>query len=101
MAGTPISVSVSAKDPYGNIAVGYLGTVHFTSTDSQAVLPADYAFQSTDAGIHTFSVTLATSGAKTITATDTAEQMRTVQGENRLCGVLGTCSPEIYRCSET
>ena len=26
------SVTVTAKDPYGNTATGYTGTVHFTST---------------------------------------------------------------------
>ena len=47
------------------------GTVHFTSTDAQAVLPANYTFTAGDAGAHTFSVTLETAGTQTITATDT------------------------------
>ena len=42
------------KDAFGNTATGYTGTVHFTSTDGQAVLPADYTFTAGDAGIHTF-----------------------------------------------
>jgi uncharacterized repeat protein (TIGR01451 family) len=50
---------------------GYTGTVHFTSSDSQAVLPADYTFQSSDAGSHQFSFTLKTLGDQTITVTDT------------------------------
>ena len=50
---------------------GYRGTVHFTSSDSQAVLPADYTFLSTDAGSHQFSFTLNTLGNQTITVTDT------------------------------
>src|SRR5579864_800260 len=34
---------------------GYTGTVHFTSSDAQAVLPADYTFVPSDAGSHQFS----------------------------------------------
>ena len=42
--------SVTARDPYNNTATGYVGTVHFTSSDGQAVLPANYMFTSGDAG---------------------------------------------------
>ena len=48
------NVTVTAKDAYGNMATGYTGTVHFTSSDGQAVLPANYTFVAGDAGIHTF-----------------------------------------------
>ena len=50
---------------------GYTGTVHFTSSDSQAVLPADFTFLPGDAGLHAFSFTLKTLGDQTITITDT------------------------------
>ena len=50
---------------------GYTGTVHFTSSDAQAILPADYTFLTTDAGSHVFSFTLKTLGDQTITVTDT------------------------------
>jgi ELWxxDGT repeat protein len=72
-AGTAGSVTVTAADAYGNKTTSYLGTVHFTSTDAQAVLPADYTFTSTDNGVHTFTngVTLKTAGNQSITATDT------------------------------
>ena len=76
-AGAPFSVTVTAKDPYGNTAngstTGYLGTVHFTSSDGQAGLPANYTFTAGDAGVHTFTngVTLNTTGSQTVTATDT------------------------------
>jgi hypothetical protein len=61
------------KDAYGNTVTGYTGTVHFTSSDGQAVLPANYTFTATDAGVHTFSggVTLKTVGSQTVTVTDT------------------------------
>jgi sugar lactone lactonase YvrE len=81
--GTPFDITVTALDPYGNTAVNYQGTVTFSTsdTDSGIVLPADYTFTVADAGVHTFTggVTLITSGAQTITATDTASGMtRTV-----------------------
>jgi hypothetical protein len=70
-AGTGFNVTVKALDTYGNVATGYLGTVHFTSSDAQALLPADYTFTATDAGKHTFSAILKTAGNESITATDT------------------------------
>ncbi len=70
-AGTAISISVTAFDPFNNIATGYRGIAHFTSTDAVATLPADYTFLAADNGVHVFSATLKTAGSKTITATDT------------------------------
>ena len=66
-------MTVEAEDQYGNEATGYTGTVHFTSTDLQAVLPANYTFTVLDDGHHTFTsgVTLKTAGSQTVTATDT------------------------------
>jgi hypothetical protein len=64
-------VTVTARDQFGNVATSYAGTVHFTSTDSTAILPANYTFGPADAGTHTFSVTLKTAGTQTITGTDT------------------------------
>jgi hypothetical protein len=64
--------TVTAKDPYGNVATGYTGTVHLTSSDGQAGLPADYAFTSSDHGVHTFNVALKTAGVQSLTATDIA-----------------------------
>ena len=70
-AGTLGSVTVTAKDALDNTVAGYVGTVNFTSTDSQAVLPANHTFVAGDNGIHTFSATLKTAGEQSITATDT------------------------------
>jgi|GEM_PF-3245192 len=70
-AGVAHTVTVTAKDGSGNTATGYLGRIHFTSTDPAAVLPADYTFAAGDAGVHTFSVTLKTPGTQSVTATDT------------------------------
>src|SRR5712691_10423724 len=78
-AGTTATVTVEARDAAGSRATGYTGTVHFTSSDARAVLPADYRFTTgttctpspCDNGIHSFSVTLKTSGAQSVTAADT------------------------------
>src|SRR5437660_74930 len=83
-AGTVSSVTVEVKTSQGARATGYTGTIHFTSTDAQAVLPANYTFTSStagtpncttgcDQGIHTFTnaVTLKTAGSQSVTATDT------------------------------
>ena len=52
-------------DAFGNTATGYLGTVHFTSSDGPAVLPANYTFIAGDNGVHTFTtVTLKTAGTQ-------------------------------------
>ena len=71
-AGKPFTVVVTALDPYNNVATGYRGTVHFTSSDRYATLPASYMFTSGDAGTHTFgnAVTLKTGGLQTITVSD-------------------------------
>ncbi|MGY3583916.1 hypothetical protein ACVIGB_007026 [Bradyrhizobium sp. USDA 4341] len=67
-AGTAGSGTVSALDAFGNVVTGYTGTVHFTSTDGSAVLPADMTLTN---GTGTFNETFDTSGSQTITATDT------------------------------
>jgi hypothetical protein len=76
--GVPGSFTVTARDPYGNTATGYTGTVHFTSSDPEALLPADYTFLSADHGTHTFSATFNTPGLQSLTATDTVTN--TIQG---------------------
>src|SRR5437763_165518 len=73
---TASPVTVEARDAFGNRATAYVGTVKFTSTDTQATLPANYKFTSgtgLDNGIHSFTpgVTLKTVGTQSVTATDT------------------------------
>src|SRR5439155_362486 len=65
-AGVAGNVTVTLKDPYGNLASGYTGTVHFSSSDGKAALPANYTFTTADAGLHTFSATLKTAGTQSI-----------------------------------
>jgi hypothetical protein len=70
-AGTAGTFTVTAQDANGNTLTGYTGTVHFTSSDPQAILPADYTFTAADQGVHTFSATLKTAGSQSLVATDT------------------------------
>jgi hypothetical protein len=70
-AGTVTSVTVTAVDIYGNTARSYADTVHFSSSDAQASLPADYTFTAADGGTHTFQVTLKTAGTQSFRVTDT------------------------------
>ena len=72
-AGGAISTTVTARDAFGNVATGYLGTVHLSSNDAQATLAPDHTFTAGNAGVFTFSggVTFKTAGSSTVTATDT------------------------------
>jgi MYXO-CTERM domain-containing protein len=70
--GTPFSLTVTAKNADSSTATDYLGTVHFTSSDSLASLPPDYTYIQGDAGTHTFSgVVLRHTSTQSITASDT------------------------------
>jgi autotransporter-associated beta strand protein len=69
-AGDTFNVTVSAIDQLGGVGTGYTSTVHFSSSDVQAGLPADYTFTGTDAGVHTFTATLKTAGSKFLSATE-------------------------------
>jgi uncharacterized repeat protein (TIGR01451 family) len=74
-AGTPFSMTVTARDSSNNVFTTFTGTAAFTSSDPAAVLPANYTFTLVDAGVHTFTnaVTLKTAGSRTITATTTTK----------------------------
>jgi hypothetical protein len=55
-----------------HLQADYLGTVHFTSTDSLASLPHDYTFKASDNGVHQFTTTFRTSGAQLLQVSDAA-----------------------------
>ena len=75
-ANQPFTMTVTLKDAFGNVATGYRGAIHFTSSDLVAQtagkLPADYTFVGADGGSHVFSATLVTPPGETITVTDKA-----------------------------
>ena len=66
--GVPFNFTVTALDANNNPTTTYAGTVHFASTDSLAMLPANGALTN---GSGTFTATLKDAGSQTITATDT------------------------------
>jgi len=67
-SGSPLDFTVTARDAADNVATGYTGTAHFSSSDAKAVLPANSTL--TD-GVGAFAATLLTAGNQTLTATDT------------------------------
>src|SRR5262249_50845392 len=73
-AGGPFQLTVTALDAGGH-RVGYNGTAHFTSTDPQAVLPANYTFTAADNGQHTFMVTPRTAGLQVDIISDTVNSL--------------------------
>ena len=92
VAGTAATVTVTAKDHYGNTAGSgpdeYLGTANLGSSDGQATgLPASHLFTATDAGLYTFTgVVLKTAGDQTIKATDSATS--TITGTSAAVNVV-------------
>ncbi len=69
ITGKAVSFAVTAEDPFNNTAVGYTGTIHFTSSDASALLPGDSTVTN---GIGVFNVTLVSPGSQTLTANDTS-----------------------------
>ncbi|MBN8226156.1 lamin tail domain-containing protein [Corallococcus macrosporus] len=69
-AGASLDVTVSVTDAYDNRLEDYAGTVHFTASDTQAVLPSDAVFAPPDGGQKTVSgLVFKTAGAQSLTAT--------------------------------
>jgi hypothetical protein len=65
--GTAFGFNVSAMDASNTVVTTYSGTVHFTSSDSQAVLPPDSPLES---GMGHFSAIFKATGNQSISATD-------------------------------
>jgi hypothetical protein len=72
--GEAFDITVAVIDSFGQLAVGYTGTIHFSTSDPDArvVLPPDFTFGLGNGGAVTFSggVSLFTPGSQTLTATD-------------------------------
>ena len=79
VAGATSPVTVTAIDAYGNVAVGYVGSVTFRSSDAAAALPANITLTN---GTGTTNVTFETVGSQSFTATDAvnANTTSTVSG---------------------
>ena len=100
--GRDFNFTVTALDAANDVATGYSGTVHFTSTDAQAVLPVNSMLTS---GTGTFSATLNTAGGQKITATDTV--VASITGTSNAITVFsgctaigGICGPQFAPCCE-
>ncbi len=79
-AGTPFSITVTAKDQANNTIAGYVGTVHFLTSDPNgAVVPMDYTFLLADNGSHGFTngVNLKTTPSQSVTVTDVSDPTKT------------------------
>ena len=86
-AGEEFNITVTARDRNGaDVMTDYAGTVHFTSTDGEAFLPADYQFTREDGGVQTFAVTLFDAGHQTITVADTVADPADRLGRRGRCG---------------
>jgi hypothetical protein len=75
-AGVGSTLTVTARDRFGNTASSYRGTVSFTKSDPAALPPNPnpYTFTPADNGVHLFNgVTFKTAGVQWIRATDTAD----------------------------
>src|SRR5262249_40783778 len=74
VAGTAFDITVAVQGAFNNMVTTYVGTVQFTSSDTDpgVLLPSDYAFTSDDAGLHLFvgGVTLLTPGSQTLIVSD-------------------------------
>jgi autotransporter-associated beta strand protein len=83
ITGAPVNFTVTAADAFGNLVSSYAGTLHFSSSDPSASLPANSTLSS---GAGTFSATFNKSGSQTLTATDTTN-----------AGLSGTSGPIAVR----
>ncbi len=90
--GAPFTVTVTALDANGNATSDYSGTVHFTSSDTQASLPADVTLTG---GTGRFTVTLQTLGTQSITATDTTSP--TITGSAQ----VNVQTTQVYSATDT
>ena len=88
--GMNVNVTVRALDASGALASNYAGTVHFSSSDAQATLPADSKLVG---GTGNFSVTLRTIGSQTITATDTVTA--SLQGSTSAISVVSNAATHL------
>src|SRR5262249_4355007 len=76
-SGAAFTFTVTALDQFNNVVTGSAPTVHFTSSDGQAILPANSTLTN---GTGNFSATLKTAGSQSITATDTVSGATTGSG---------------------
>jgi hypothetical protein len=81
-----VTVDVTAIDQYGNTYYDYNGTVNFTSTDSAAIMPANYTFTGADSGVHTFvgAAQFQTTGAQTLSVVNVSTDTPLKRGDKAM-----------------
>lgn len=67
MAGSPFVFVVTAEDQFNYTVTGYSGTLHFASSDGQAVVQGNATLIG---GVGFFAAVLKTAGNQTLTAVD-------------------------------
>jgi hypothetical protein len=87
--GTPVTFRVAMQDAAGRVDPDYAGTIHFTSSDPSAALPADYTFTPADAGSATFSATFNGSGEISLSLTETGDSAEDPRSDSRTFMVDG------------
>ncbi|MFC1706358.1 hypothetical protein ACFL59_05975 [Planctomycetota bacterium] len=76
-AGTTAVLTVTARDRFGNVAVGFDQKVWFSSTDAHATLPPFYTFSPAgDQGSHSFSIQLHKPGEQSVFCANASEEVR-------------------------
>ena len=70
IAGSPVQFTLTAEDYFDNTFPTFSGTVHLTTSDNQALLPADATLTN---GVGTFTVTFKTAGTQTVTTIDSLD----------------------------
>jgi len=95
-AGALRSITVTARDLIGNTVTGYTGTIVFTSSDPQALLPSNYTFTAGDNGVHSFpgGASLRTVGSQSVTATDIANTL--ITGSQSASVTPGTAAALVF-----
>src|SRR5262245_53270760 len=71
-SGDQFGFTITARNPDNSIDTGYAGTVHFTSNDPAAVLPAN---QTLTSGSAILNATLSTPGCRRISANDNSNSL--------------------------
>lgn len=66
-AGDSFLLTATARDAFGNVAIGFTGLATFLGDDPNATLPSGQSFTAADAGIKQFPVTFRTAGSRSVT----------------------------------
>ncbi len=74
--GVGFKFTVKVLDAFGNVATGYRGKIHISSSDAKSGT-SDYTFSSNDNGVAVFSFTFNTLGSQLLKITDTSNSFIT------------------------